>query len=427
MKYFITSKLSENIAVTPEGYLICVGVPVARTGDMQYAKDEVPDQVEPDSNGTVTITRSENEVFRPETIASFEGKPITITHPLDFVSPSNWSNLAKGTMKNVRRGTGDQKDDLIADLLITDAMAIALVKNGLREVSCGYEAEYTPDGKGRGIQTKIVGNHLALVDQGRAGSAYAIKDHKGKGSQMKLTDKIKAIFAKAHDEAMKAAEDEFPPKKDEDGDKEKSKDAAAYDELVKMVKDLGEKISAMGKPAKDADPKEEPKKDEPAKDADPMAALEERLKSLEAAVAKMLEMKSEESGDADPEKDKESEDDDFDETTMVGDDASRVEILAPGLTLSKEYKSDALKAAYKTKDGKKAIDSVTANKGPDFSSVEKIDGLFMSASELLKASRTKELSKMKTTDYVPVLGNTGHMSAEKINEMNAKFYNKVGV
>ena len=64
-------------------------------------------------------------------------------------------------------------------MLIKESMTIKLVKAGLREVSCGYEAEYEQTGDGEGIQTNIVGNHIALVEQGRAGQSYAINDHKG--------------------------------------------------------------------------------------------------------------------------------------------------------------------------------------------------------------------------------------------------------
>lgn len=444
MKYYTTSKISENIHETPEGYLICIGVPIARTGEMIYGKGETP--LAADSNGKVVITRDEDEVFRPETMASFEGKAVTISHPEDFVGPDNWSELAKGILQNIRRGEGEQKDDLIADLLITDKMAIGLVKNGLREVSCGYEADYLQTEDGKGKQQNIVGNHLALVDQGRAGPGYAINDSKGE-SKMKLSNRIKAIFAKAQDEAMKVAEDaDMEEKKKDmkdadkkDDDDKKVGDEGAYDELKKMVSDLGEKISAMSKPQdedkdddkKKDDSKDEDKDDEKKESKDEPSGMEDRLKALEAAVQKLLENKA--SGDEDEsededmvgDEDEESEDDDFSESTMTGDTVSRAEILAPGIQKSKDIKAKALKAAYGTKEGKKVIDSLTGGKSPTFDSAEKVNSLFIAASELLKVSRTKELSKTKkTTDYSPSLQNESLVSAEKLNEINAKFYKR---
>lgn len=420
---------------------MCVGVSIARTGEQIYGEDETP--LETDDDGIVKIYREEAEVFRPETIASFEGKPITITHPKEFVNPNNWATLAKGSMQNVRRGEGEQKNDLVADLLITDAMAIALVKNGLREVSCGYEAEYEQDGEGKGSQTNIVGNHLALVRNGRAGSKYAINDHKGEDSMTKL-EKLLAklgitkdsVMAKTIDEAMK--EDE---KKDDK--KEKSEDAVSYDELVQCVKDLGEKVAAFSKEkSKDEEKpaaKKEAKKDDKAEDEESEGekSLEERLKILEASVQKLLEREAKEDevpvGDEDEDEDgdegEEAEDDDFEETTMTGDSAqdtvSRAEILAPGLKATKDVKAKALKVAYATKDGKKIIESLTGGKAPTFDSAEKVNTLFIAASELMKASRTNDFSKSKQTrDFNSVLDTDGVMTAEKMNEINAKHYNR---
>lgn len=437
MKYYVTSKISENMHETPEGFLVCLGVPIARIGDMLYGEGETP--LETDSKGKVTITRDEDEVFRPQTIASFEGKPVTISHPNEFVGPDNWKDLAKGVLQNVRRGKDEQKDDLIADLLITDKMAIGLVKNGLREVSCGYEADYVQTDDGKGKQKNIIGNHLALVDQGRAGHGYAINDHKG-DIKMNLKDRIKAIFAKAQDEAMKMAEDEAEKKDDKkvDDEEKEAKDAGAYDELVTIVKDLSEKISAMA-PKDEAEKKDDKKEDESKDDKEDESkdeegsSIESRLKACEAAIAKMLDNKSGDEdivGDDDEEKeakDEESDDDDFEESTKTGDTASRAEILAPGIELTKDVKVKALKKAYETKEGKAVIDSLTGGKTPTFDSKEKVETLFIAASEVLKASRVSDLSKTKkvTYDFNSSIEDTGAMTAEKLNEINSKFYKTV--
>jgi len=385
---------------------------------MDYAEGESP--LKTGDDGIVKITRDEKEVFNPKTMASFEGKPLTITHPKEFVGPENWQELTHGIIQNVRRGKdADTKDDLMCDLLVTDGMAIALIKNGLREVSCGYEAEYEQTGEGTGIQTNIIGNHLALVRKGRAGSSYAINDHQGKGLKMKLPDVIKSIFAKAQDEAMKAAADA-----EKEPEKEPAKDAGAYDELVKICKDLGSKIDAMKPKDAGADPVVAP----PAKDADPM---EDRMAKLEAAVQALLE-KQASAGDSDPEKEKEDakdadpedvEDDDFDESNMTGDSASRAEILSPGIKASKDIKKESLEAAYKTKEGKKVIDSITGGKAPTFDSAEKTDMLFITASELMKAIRNKELSGTKSSKVYDFQSSyEQEMTAEKMNEINSKHY-----
>lgn len=431
MRYFAPSQLSENISETPEGFLVCIGVSIARTGEMTYGPGETPLEVGED--GRVRVSRDSKEVFRPETIASFEGKPITLGHPQDFVSPENWKHLTKGIVQNVRRGEGETENDLIADILITDASAILMVKNGLRELSCGYEAEYTQTGAGIGTQSNIVGNHVALVDNGRAGSSYAINDQKWKGTPMaKLAEKIKSIFGKAQDELTALA-------KDAEGEMEKGKkddkasDAGAYDELVKMVKDLGEKVGAMGKPA-NKDASTEPTESEPAKvdakDDEESSGLEARLAKLEAAVSKLLEGQA--SGDADEDDEGEeveaSEDDGEEmESSLTGDEASRVEILAPGMKVtkdSKDFKKKALLEAYKTADGKKAIHVLTGGKAPTFDSAEKTDAHFVAVSELLKSARSSDLARSRTRDASGdgTSETTGAKTAEDMNAINAKFY-----
>jgi hypothetical protein len=165
-KYYSTAKLSERLSETPEGFLVCEAVPITRAGDLLYSPFETP--VTP-GNGNTVINRTVEDIHDPATIASFEGKPVTINHPEDFVTPDNWRELAVGIVQNVRPGEGEDADKLLADLLITDYEAISAVKSKrLREVSCGYEAEYVEIGPGRGRQENIIGNHVALVRLGGA-------------------------------------------------------------------------------------------------------------------------------------------------------------------------------------------------------------------------------------------------------------------
>lgn len=426
MKFYTTSQISENLRETPEGYLICLGVAIARTGEMIYAKSEMPG-LEADADGRIVVTRDPKDVFRPETIASFEGKPVTIGHPSEFASPDNWKQLTKGIIQNVRKGEGEQISDMVADLLITDQEAIGLVKSGLREVSCGYDAVYVQTGAGRASASEIEGNHLALVQSGRAGTSYAIKDHKGKGSRMKVTEKIKAIFARAQDEALKVADESAP------ADVETK--APGYDELMKAVKDLGEKVGAL-KPKKSGDATVPATPSTPAAtvagDAEVAPGLEDRLKKLEDMVAKLIESQSTPAADDDEESDpgEESEDaecddegEEGDKPTKTGDDASRIEILAPGLKAEgKNFRAKAIATAYKTTDGKAVIDQFTGGKAPDVKNQVIVDTLFVAVSEVLKTKRASELARTKTKDSVLIESFKGKMTPEKINEMNAKRY-----
>ena len=174
MHYYGT-RLSENISRRePEGYLLCLNVPVARTGTQEYLPQEL---ALPGGGEMIQVYRPEDEVFSPETIASFEGMPVTNDHPPDGVDVSNIRALQKGHAHNVRRGSGEESDLLLADLIITDPELIDLVLSGKREISCGYTYELHEE-NGQFIQRKIRGNHVAVVDAGRAGPRVSIKDHK---------------------------------------------------------------------------------------------------------------------------------------------------------------------------------------------------------------------------------------------------------
>lgn len=93
MHYYGT-RLSENISRRdPEGYLLCLNVPVARTGTQEY----MPEELGLGSGASpVPVYRPEEEVFSPETIASFEGMPVTNDHPPDSVNAGNIPSTKTG-------------------------------------------------------------------------------------------------------------------------------------------------------------------------------------------------------------------------------------------------------------------------------------------------------------------------------------------
>ncbi len=199
--YYYGTRLSENISRRePEGYLLCLNVPVARTGIQEY----LPEELGLTGSSLIPVYRPENEVFSPETIASFEGMPVTNDHPPDGVDVSNIRALQKGHAHNVRRGSGEESDLLLADLIITDPVLIDLILSGKREISCGYTYELCEVDE-QYIQRKIRGNHMAVVDAGRAGPRVSIKDHKPeeperrKNVMKKSLSKILARMAKDGD------------------------------------------------------------------------------------------------------------------------------------------------------------------------------------------------------------------------------------
>lgn len=170
MKAFYGSRFSKNMTITPEGFLICHNVPLARTGWYEYLGTEVG----LDTEDIVKVYRSPDEVFSKEAIASFEGKPVTDNHPPELLTSKDTIYI-KGTAQNIRRST-EEPDLLVGDLFIYDEILIREIQEGKREVSCGYDLFYQNNGDGTYSQVQIRGNHVAIVNSGRAGSRVAIKD-----------------------------------------------------------------------------------------------------------------------------------------------------------------------------------------------------------------------------------------------------------
>ena len=254
------SKLSPHMTETPEGFLICHAVKIARTGTQNYLAREIGLEGMPER--VLQVTRSAEDVFDPAAIASFEGKDVTNTHPSEMIVQENQAAYSKGHAENVRR-VGDY---LVADLYLKDPTLISEVKNGsMRDVSCGYYCQYEADGAGY-RQTHIRGNHIAIVPRGRAGRDVAIKDsaaelpvEKGKVKNMSKSKNLLSLFGLA------------------------AKNAAP-EELDSMVENAAAALDAApAVPAQDADP---------AKDTDPTdtqnTAVLEALNNLSGKLDQLI-------------------------------------------------------------------------------------------------------------------------------------------
>ena len=169
--------------VTEEGYLI-VPSNIARTGVQDYRAYELGlDADGMDPMKVIRLHRPPEEVFDAASMASFESKPITIEHPPVAVTADNWTELAKGEVRDVAR-SGDL---MTGTLLIKAKDAIEALQSGKVQLSNGYtfELDMTPgttaDGRAYdGVQRNIRGNHVALVDAARCGSACRIADSQPK-------------------------------------------------------------------------------------------------------------------------------------------------------------------------------------------------------------------------------------------------------
>ncbi|VVE79386.1 DUF2213 domain-containing protein [Pandoraea sputorum] len=430
MRFFTVQKLGPKRSLTPEGFLLCEDVPVARTGEMEYVQGEVP--VEAGLDGLIRISREPGEVFRPETLASCVGKPVTVDHPDEFVNPTNFAQLAKGSMMNVRQGTGEQSDLILCDLLITAADAIKAVQDDeIEEVSLGYEADYEQVSPGRGVQRNIVVNHVAIVPRGRCGPRCAIGD---KEPDMKTKDSKPAKKRTWLDRVRTAF---------------KAQDAEALEEALEE-----------GQTADDDETEEEREQRERAekegKTGDAFGLILKRLKALDADIQELKKAAAEDD-DEDDDDDGQTGDGNGDLTEAVtatktsqegvelftGDAAAhimaRAEILSPGIKLptidAKASAKDRAKAlcscqrkaldnAYQTEAGKAAIDPFLGGRAANFDAMPmaSVHATFTGAAELMKARNNSGAvsGKVSTRDFGK------RKSVADINAENRKYWGRQG-
>lgn len=200
-------------------------------------------------------------MFSTAALASFEGKPVTNDHPPVLIGPDDVKTYEMGHAQNVRRGDGEWEEYTLADLHIHDRELIDAVQSGKREISCGYECEYVPNGDGTYTQRNIRGNHVAVVERGRAGKRAAILDSdkkKAKEPERKGNMNKKGLFFKLFGQAVKdkspeeieqmamdaaaALEAEKPADGQAEGQKEEPAKETASDEAV--IDAIAEKILA---------------------------------------------------------------------------------------------------------------------------------------------------------------------------------------
>lgn len=225
--------------------------------------------------------RSAEELSKPETIESVNGIPIQLMHHMDYADAPAKATRVGST------GTDAAFHDpyLTNSLHIQDKKAIDRINDGsMRELSLAYRykpiftAGVSPDGeKYDFLMTDISANHLALVDEGRAGHEVLVYD--SKEGEKSMAEEVKTPQAT---------------------DEEPAKQEAAVAEVAKGVQDLVD----LSKPAEPAAPAADEECAKPAEDEEPDAiaalvkdltaagldpsklpGLEDRLKALAAPTA----------------------------------------------------------------------------------------------------------------------------------------------
>lgn len=186
---------------TEEGYLIDFPI-VTSCGIFEYKEKD----------GSIRRElRLPEYVFDEESLKSYIGKPVIITHNAGKVTKDNVGDEIVGTI--ISEGYRD-KDNVRARIVIHDVNAVK--NSGMRELSLGYDLELIEQpGIWNGqhydaIQTQIMINHLAIVKAARAGDqAHLNMDHKESISDDKkyLKGGKREMSKTTHRDAMLSPED----------------------------------------------------------------------------------------------------------------------------------------------------------------------------------------------------------------------------
>ena len=281
------SRISDHISKTPEGFLICRDVPIARVGVQEYLGREIGQDDKPDD--VFKVDRPEEEVFSPAAMASFEGKIVCDNHPEVDVTADNYRQFAHGICRDVRKGTGEFDGYLVADLIIHDGALVRSVQNGKREISCGYNCLWVPTGDHTLVQREIRGNHVAVVDKGRAGHGVAIHDNamqrrnkpmeKGSIWSRMFRAFIKDAEPDEIDEAVAAmnakGQDAEPAPAAQPEDPTEARFKSIEDSLAKITDSLAA-LQKPAEPAQDTDPEPAPT---PEDEPDALDSLEKELQA----------------------------------------------------------------------------------------------------------------------------------------------------
>lgn len=381
---------------TPEGFLFCEGVRLARTGPMMYTQKEMPD-IEPGTfSSMIVIERDADVLFDPDAIASYVGKAVTNDHPPEPVTPANFKKYAVGTILNPRRGEGAENAFLLADLLIMEEGAIAAIEAGKVELSAGYDVDVEQVSPGVGRQIKNVGNHGALVEKGRAGPSCSIKDEEpimATKKTRRVIDAIRKAFRAKDEAGLEEQLTQAEGLMDEDEDASEGSEHRITIEV---------KPAEVGKPTEDDDPPAEVKED----------PYEARFKAMEDCMTGLKDAfeKFTAGGKTDPDpvtdeeggefKAEEEKDEEEAEKGQAQDAMSKAEILAPGIKLPvtdgkpvkrkvlTELRRTALKAAVTDSARKAHVEAVLGGRAAEFDKMRpsQVAMVFDAASAVARAA-----------------------------------------
>lgn len=282
-----------NVLADNNGYIPVSDRPLSKVGVFPYMGSSIGAE---DPNKIYMVYRPAEQLSRPETINSFKLVPLIDEHEM------LGKDATAAEKKGIQGTTGEDiyfKDGVLyGNMKVFSESMKNLIEGGKKELSLGYKCKYIfEDGVFEGqkydaIQTDLLGNHIALVSEGRMGKEVSVVDEALKTvvtmdrqdiiniekvedmTKEEIQELLKDGVKSAMDEALKPIEDKVnaldeamkkdeskdeEPKKGEDKEEEKAEDECAEDEksmdelkkendsLKKKVEDMEEKMKKDSK------------------------------------------------------------------------------------------------------------------------------------------------------------------------------------
>lgn len=166
--------------VDQDGHLFVETTPISKANVCPYYGREIPDfkALGLDADKTYPLYRDPDELKKAA--PTFAGKPLLRVH----TPVSADAHPREEVVGAVGDDVAFRPPYLMAPLRVWDGDAIDLIESGKqKELSCGYRYRAdmtpgrTPDGTPYdGVMRDIVGNHVALVEEGRAGPDVVVGD-----------------------------------------------------------------------------------------------------------------------------------------------------------------------------------------------------------------------------------------------------------
>jgi len=201
--------------------------------------------------------RSDEEVFSSDSLSSFGQVPLTLDHPPQNLTPRTVQMFQVGSVGKPRRDGNMAK----ADILITSHDAVQALLSGVQELSCGYTCQVSDrsgtliheDGTEEQfdtVQSNIRGNHVAIVERGRAGPSARIRvdeneTPQGEINEVKMSDKKVETTNETSSAVSKTDDSELKNKLDTQSkelEQLKGKVAALEAEKDRLEKEASEQV-----------------------------------------------------------------------------------------------------------------------------------------------------------------------------------------